>query len=63
MGNEMKKQIIKLLEKHAAEQGNLSSAWFRNVIAEEILAIFAARINLMQKALEKGDISESSTED
>ena len=63
MGNEMKKQIIELLEKHAAEQGNLSSAWFRNVIAEEILAIFATRINLMQKALEEGDIDDLDSKD
>tara|TARA_B100001250_G_scaffold407245_1_gene427676 strand:- start:540 stop:731 length:192 start_codon:yes stop_codon:yes gene_type:complete len=63
MGNEMKQQIIKLLEKHADEQGNLASPWLRAVIAEEVLAIFSKRINLMQKALEEGDIHDSSTED
>ena len=58
----MKEQIIKLLEKHADEQGNLTSPWFRDLLANEILSLFATRIMLMQKALE-GDTDDSGAED
>ena len=59
----MKALIVELLEKHASEQGNLSSAWFRNTLAEEILVLFANRIKAMQKAIEEGDIGDTSTKD
>ena len=53
MTDGMKKELVELLE-HAAAEGNLSSAWFRNVLAEEIMQILYNKVILLQRAI-RGD--------